>query len=633
MSITKKIFVSAFIGALALVVSTANAAYMHTVTLKVGSTGSQVMSLQQTLNMTSCKVSTVGAGAPGFETTTFGLKTKAAVQCFQASQGLTADGVVGPMTGAKLYVVSNGSVSGNFPAGCTSAAGYSTVNGQRCDATPAGLPAGCTTTAGYSPQTGQACSGGSSTPAGGLNGTVGSLDYSLVSSLSNEEVGEDASDVKVAGLELDADNSDSDVRITSVKLVFAQGTATNDDFDEFADDVTVWLGSTKVGSADASEFNDDNDYTKTITLNNAVVDMDDSEDLVVAVSGVSNVDSGDEGDTWTVDFRQIRFVDAQGATTTEDPTESPVTFSFLSFASANDVELKASLNSDEDDINDAHNLVVDDNDETDNVAILAFTLEAAGDSDINVSEIPVKLTTNDLISDVVQSVDLYHGTTKIGSEDASAAATTETITFDDLDIDIDAGDEEEFTVKVTLYNTDDYTDGSTTLKAELTSTQVDAIDAEDETGEEVSTTDLTGTALGGTHTLSTTEATIDVTNVTEVGTSTDADDAYEQGTFTFYVTISAENGAVDVDAASIDETLIDPAANTVGLTMQIANLDGDATENTAGTDYTVEDGEENTFAIIYTIDPDAAGQYFVRLNSIDGITVDEQSEGLSLVAS
>ena len=82
----------------AMLATTASAAYMHTVTLRQGSTGSQVMALQQAL----------GVAADG----QFGPITKAAVMSYQASHGLVADGVVGPMNGASLAGrASNGGAS------------------------------------------------------------------------------------------------------------------------------------------------------------------------------------------------------------------------------------------------------------------------------------------------------------------------------------------------------------------------------------------------------------------------------------------------------------------------------------------------------------------------------------------
>ncbi|MEK7564200.1 MAG: peptidoglycan-binding domain-containing protein, partial [Patescibacteria group bacterium] len=95
--------------------ATSALAYTHSVTLKQGSTGAQVMELQKALSLT----------ADG----KFGPMTKAAVMAFQSSKGLVADGIVGAKTGVAL----GGSVSGNFPAGCTSASGYSSTTGVKCD--------------------------------------------------------------------------------------------------------------------------------------------------------------------------------------------------------------------------------------------------------------------------------------------------------------------------------------------------------------------------------------------------------------------------------------------------------------------------------------------------------------------
>src|SRR3989344_1267641 len=105
--------VAAIVVAFAMFATTALAAYTHVGTLRQGSSGSQVVSLQTTLG---------GLVADG----SFGPMTKAAVMSFQSSRGLTADGVVGPMTGAALAGVMTG---GTYPAGCSSSSGYSVTTG------------------------------------------------------------------------------------------------------------------------------------------------------------------------------------------------------------------------------------------------------------------------------------------------------------------------------------------------------------------------------------------------------------------------------------------------------------------------------------------------------------------------
>ncbi|MFA5095612.1 MAG: peptidoglycan-binding domain-containing protein [Candidatus Paceibacterota bacterium] len=127
------------VAVVAIVGVSSTLAYTHTITLRQGSSGAQVASLQSALGVT----------ADG----QFGPITKAAVVSFQSAHGLVADGVVGAMTGAAL----SGTVSGSYPAGCTSTAGYSSTTGLPCNSTSS-LPAGCTSTVGYSPTTGVACS-------------------------------------------------------------------------------------------------------------------------------------------------------------------------------------------------------------------------------------------------------------------------------------------------------------------------------------------------------------------------------------------------------------------------------------------------------------------------------------------
>jgi hypothetical protein len=128
-----------------------------TTTLRLGSRGSAVMCLQQTLNAHGFTVSTTGAGSMGMESTYFGTKTKMAVMAMQASldNGLAIDGIFGAHSRASLL----GSPSGNFPPGCNSASGYSTTTGMPCSSLNANTfaPTGCTSASGFSPVTGGAC--------------------------------------------------------------------------------------------------------------------------------------------------------------------------------------------------------------------------------------------------------------------------------------------------------------------------------------------------------------------------------------------------------------------------------------------------------------------------------------------
>lgn len=86
--------------------SAANATGAFARTLKNGTTGADVKSLQQYLNAHGFAVAKTGPGSSGSETSKFGLGTKAALTAFQKASGISpASGVFGPLT--KAYVAAH----------------------------------------------------------------------------------------------------------------------------------------------------------------------------------------------------------------------------------------------------------------------------------------------------------------------------------------------------------------------------------------------------------------------------------------------------------------------------------------------------------------------------------------------
>src|SRR5690606_9810472 len=130
------------------------------------------------------------------------------------------------------------------------------------------VPVGLTTPTGYFGPSSMAkanalCAAGGSTDGstggstGGLQGGAGNLqDADFISSIKSESVGEGQDDVEVLGLELEADNG-SDLRLTSVRVEFEKANNSgSDDFDDYAEEVTIWLDGEQVGSVDVDDMNE-----------------------------------------------------------------------------------------------------------------------------------------------------------------------------------------------------------------------------------------------------------------------------------------------------------------------------------------------------------------------------------------
>ena len=161
--------------------------YNHTVTLKQGSMGSQVMAMQKV----------IGAIPDG----NFGPATKAKVATFQSSKGLVTDGVVGPATGAALHTASMVNCDGDTDT--------DTDNNN-----------------------------------GDLEGDNGSIqDINTLSQYSSEEVGDGEEEVTVAGVEIEVSN-DGDIMLRSAKVVFdpsGNNAADSDNLDDYIESVSLWL--------------------------------------------------------------------------------------------------------------------------------------------------------------------------------------------------------------------------------------------------------------------------------------------------------------------------------------------------------------------------------------------------------
>ncbi len=388
----------------------------------------------------------------------FGAKTKAAVQCFQASNGLTADGVVGPMTGAALSSVtgsgSTGSGSSNLPAGCTSTAGYSPVNGQPCNSSTG------------------------STGNGTLSGGAGTLDFTSTSSGIEDSVKESEEDVPVLAFKAEADGSD--IALTNLKVVLKNDgyLVSSERLDRYIDEVSVWQGDTKVGSADADEFSKSSKsgadgYSKTISLSGAIVRDGDKDTFYVSVTAKSVIDSDDMDANWNIAASTARYTDATGAILSEDVSEDE-NFTFDDAAADDDISVKTSSNDP-----DAQNLVVEENKKSDEYLIGAFKLDVDDDSsDITINELPIKLTVanggtnadsaDNIFSKVKVKIDGHSFDADLDTDSITNGSGTATylVDLDNNGYTIDSGDTQEVEIYATFAKQNgNYTSGTTVSAA------------------------------------------------------------------------------------------------------------------------------------------------------------------------
>jgi hypothetical protein len=158
-----------------------------------------------------------------------------------------------------------------------------------------------------------------------------------------------------------------------------------------------------------------------------------------------------------------------------------------------------------------------DND-TNNEQVLAFSLKS-NTSDNNLSEVRVNFATSSqvtststLISQVIKSVSLYHGSTKIATADIEGSNGSEHAIFDNLDVDINDGDKEEFTVKADFFDNADQREGYQ-FTASIPGS---GLDIEDSEGDAVT---VSNTVTGGQIALRTTGITAAFKSATETRTN------------------------------------------------------------------------------------------------------------------
>lgn len=412
----KKFILTAVI-AIAVVLGSSNAsAYTFSAYLSVGSTGADVVALQQWL--VSMGHLTMPAGtAYGY----FGQLTKAAVAKYQASAGLPSTGFVGPLTIAKL-----------------NAGGSSTPSTPGSTACPVGFV--CTPT-----------SGGSSTPSTPASGDEGEL--TNIDTIGGVESTVDEGDEEVV-LAVEVEAEDSEMTIERVDVDITVGSGGSSNLDDYIESVTLMVDGKEVASDDVDEADEDDDvFSFRFTGLKAMVSDGDTADIEVKVQAVNNLDSGDSDVDLTVEIptNGIRAVDGAGISETYVDSGDSLSETFsIDTATVGELDVTEADESPEAQIVEA-----DDENDTNDVTVLVIELEA-DEQDIEITDLPVGIVgTGAGAGEIVNEVKLMNGSDVLDSVSlSSTSATNREIVFEDIDLTVEEGDTVTLTVVVDVNDFD-----------------------------------------------------------------------------------------------------------------------------------------------------------------------------------
>lgn len=436
-----KFLIGAFV-ALALVVSTsASAADFGSMTLKVGSKGEYVKALQ----------TLVGASpVDGI----FGNGTKAKVMAWQSANGLTADGLFGKMSMAKA----NGAVSGNFPAGCTSASGFSTTTSFACTSIPSTV-AGCASGAMYSSTTAALCSTGT-TPTGTTDGSITATVSSYVSSGITLKKGETK---HVAAVRLQA--TAGPVKITSVDVKFNLRPWL------FMNQVSLHDSTGKVlatkalmSDKDTTELTVGSSYMVRFEGINYTVTPGTNVDLAVSGSVLATTDKLTSNVSMTTEFIKIKTMSEVGYVESVTPSGTSNAVTLSSTASTADVYSRLSPTSPL-----TGQQIVNANNITTDALLAGFSLKSTNNSS-TLNTLIVTMGGTATPSSTFSNFRLFAGSTSI----AGGTLSGSTVTFSNLTTPLALDAWTEFSVKADIASA---TSGTVTVTLTPNTTNVVVTDA------------------------------------------------------------------------------------------------------------------------------------------------------------
>ena len=267
----------------------------------------------------------------------FGSITFAAVKTFQTANGIINTGYVGPLTRTALNDLYCKAVTPvtTYPAGCTSAVGFSSTTGLPCSevttlpegctsavgfspttgapcSTTVTYPEGCTSAVGFSPTTGLSCAGTTTTTVAPSYGTLSVQSYPVSNPVSTLYGGQT---YEVIAGQYKATGSD-----ITLKKVAVQLTASSAFPWTYFSSFSVWDGTTKLAEVASTQANlIENTFAADYTLNisglSVVIPSGTSKILTVKTTIVPSIVTN-KSFTVALPSAQVVFSDTAGVTYT-----------------------------------------------------------------------------------------------------------------------------------------------------------------------------------------------------------------------------------------------------------------------------------------------------------------------------
>ncbi len=584
--------------------------YTWTRDLSSGSTGADVMKLQQFLNADAdTRVAAEGAGSVGMETEYYGPATAAAVSKMQVKYRadilspanlVNPTGYFGPSSRAKANSL------------CVAAPVVDDSTDE--DATED-----------EDEDEDKTLSGEASLKSFELDGA------------DEDTIEEGAEDAPIGLVTFEFEDGDAEISRFDIALVANVANTEKDPWDVF-ESVSMWVDGDKVAEKSADRKSDYlNEDAGTLRFSGLdFIAMEDEEvEITIAATLQNNLKYLPED--WTVDVASVRFFDADGVATTDSPSVPAVGFTIETAGYEDEILVKISSNDP-----DAATLEVKDNAKSDWYDVFVFDLDTDDSiNDISIDSITVQvLTTKAGYSTLVDDAEITIDGTTI--DDVTVTLSTTTIAGDtaalkfdvDGDVVIDAGDRVEAELALRFKKLDNPAYEGATVKASITTvgTNPDVIVAEG--SDDLDTSKITGTATGDAHTLRTSGVAVtdfSISSTVENNTNTPAN-----STASFVAEFSLEVIGDDEVYVPLNTAIMYAAGSTTkGVVYRIEDANSAMVSTTTslsaifqkvggGGDTSVspgylylQAGEVADVKLSVTFDPTTAGYYTMIVDSVN----------------